>query len=390
MNKTKTSNYFFIVAVLLSSLGQVASDIYLPSMPYIAHDLHSSFTLVQFSLAVFMLGFCLPRIVYGVLSDAFGRRNLTFVGLSIAFLGTFICFSAINMPLLIVGRFLQGFGMAGCVTLAGAMVRDTYDGAVLAKFNSYFAIANVLLMSITPVIGGFIQQYLFWRASFVLILAWSFIALFLFKTNVQETNFHKDITHVRWSSIFNNIKTLFLKKTYLGAVGCIFLSYAGILAWLTLGPILLQHHLHITTVQYGFLCGFGGLSYVIGGFFSSKMVGQLGSRRLIFIGLLFYITAGIVLLLVGAFLHLTWILLVIPVYLYLIGTGMVFPNAYTCALLPFARMAGMAVAVTGTVQILGGFVASSVIAFLPHNASWPMAIVILLSGIFGLAFFRML
>ena len=104
----KKSLAFFSILVLISSLGQITSDMYLPSLPAISHAFSTSHDLVQLTLSFYMVGFCLSQFIYAPLSDGIGRRIPLLFGISLSILGGMVCLSAKTIEILIVGRVLQG------------------------------------------------------------------------------------------------------------------------------------------------------------------------------------------------------------------------------------------------------------------------------------------
>ncbi|MGD9152275.1 MAG: multidrug effflux MFS transporter [Gammaproteobacteria bacterium] len=376
----KSLIHLFLITVFLSALGQIASDIYLPSLPHMVHALHTNTHLVQFTVAAFMLGFCVPRLVYGITSDAFGRKTPLLIGLLICLVGGVICSVSVNVWMVIVGRLLQGLGAAAGVTVTGAIVRDCFEGTDLAKFESYRAATIVTVLSCVPLLGGYIQHYLNWRANFIATLIYTIFVLGLFFL-LPETNKHKDTSHVKPKYIKENAKILLGNKYYRAYGVCIFMSYAGILAWLTLGPILLQNSLHFSSIQFGWAAMVVGVSYVIGALVNGKLVKRFGMHHMLKTANYILITSALILLLFAVLSVLNIYVILIPVALFVMGTGLVFANAYTGALIPFPKMAGFACSILGTLQILGGFIASSAISILPDINQMPLAVIILICAI---------
>ena len=108
--KTYSIKFIFFVTLIFSSLAPISSDLYLPSVPSMAIGLHATITMAQLSIAIFILGICLARLIYGPMSDAFGRKGPIIVGCVICVIGGVICLVAPNIYILIAGRFLQGIG----------------------------------------------------------------------------------------------------------------------------------------------------------------------------------------------------------------------------------------------------------------------------------------
>ena len=366
----KSLKLIFPVILLTYVLGQFASDLYLPSLPIISKALGASISQVQFSISIFMLGFCCSRLFYGPLSDGIGRKSPLVVGLFLCFLGSLICAIATNMDLFLIGRFIQGAGGGAGASLAIAIIRDLVSGKELAKFHSYFAIMNVFVVASAPLVGGYVLYFLNWRANFVLLLLLSIIAL-IAVCCISETNIHKTHKNLHPSSIKKNFITLLSNRYFVGYALCRFATYAGILAWLTTCPVLL-HILGVNAIGIGWLAATAGVAFVIGGYINAKFVIKLGAKKMIYYGLSIAMFAGIVLFIFGVLHMINIISVMFPVLLYMFGASLVSPNAFAGAMNPFPKIAGIAAAVMGAIQIFGGFISSSIIALLPKNTLFPL------------------
>ncbi|MCP4473120.1 MAG: multidrug effflux MFS transporter [Gammaproteobacteria bacterium] len=173
----KSKQTLFTILLLLGSIGQVAADLYLPSLPAISTSLAVSINSVQWSVSAYMWGFALSQLIYGPLSDGIGRKKPLLFGMSLALLGSIICLSAQSIDWLIIGRFTQGIGAGSGVILTRVIMRDIYSGSQLAKFGSYLSVAGVPIMAGAPLMGGIIEHILGWRANFVLLTLYAFISI---------------------------------------------------------------------------------------------------------------------------------------------------------------------------------------------------------------------
>ena len=141
--------------------GTMASDMYVPSLPSIANKLQVSAIAVKWTLSVYLFGFASLQLVYGPLSDGFGRKPIFLLGFAIGILGSFLCAIATNISLLLVGRLIQGMGVGAGATLGRSIVQDLYQGdsEKLSKSISSLMMAFSIAPIIAPVFGGYLQQY---------------------------------------------------------------------------------------------------------------------------------------------------------------------------------------------------------------------------------------
>src|SRR6204780_1033641 len=172
-----------MLAVLgaLSSFGPLSMDIYLPSTPTIAANLHASQSLVQLTLSGCLAGLAVGQLVAGPVSDGLGRKKPLLAGLVAFTVLSVACAVAPDLGALIVFRFLQGMAGAGGVVLSLAIVRDLYTGTELARVLGSLMLVFGLAPVLAPVIGGQILRFTSWRGGFgvlaaiglgVFLLAW--------------------------------------------------------------------------------------------------------------------------------------------------------------------------------------------------------------------------
>lgn len=367
------------------------ADLYLPSLPAISESFAIPINWVQWSVAVFMGGFAFSQLIYGPWSDGIGRKKPLLVGLSLMFLGSIICLTAQSVAWLIIGRFIQGMGAGSGVTLSRTIMRDVFSGSNLAKFASYLSVAGVPIMAGAPLLGGVIQHSLGWRANFGFLALYTLAALLVVLIILPETNLHQDKKHLKWQQLRQNLLTLFKSRLFIGLSVVIFLTYAGILAWLTAGPVLLQIRLGLTPVEFGFVTLITGVSYGVVGLLNGKLVGFYGLRRLMSIGLSSMLCGALLMLLLSIIIKtISLVIIVIPMVIFYGGTGLVFANAYAGVLIPFPQIAGITGSLFGFMQIAGGAVASAILAHLHEKTQQPLALVISIAAIIALTTFLLI
>lgn len=379
--KVKNALLFFIFLFLLSCMGQIASDVYLPALPTIRHIFHVSVHTIQLSVALFMYGFAVSHLVYGPISDGIGRKKPLIFGIVITLIGTLFCEYAHNIMVFLVGRFLQGAGAGAAAALFRSILRDVYSGNRLAKVGSFLGISRVVLLSCSPLIGGYILHFFGWRACFTFLLLYSGLCLIGSLTILKETNKYQHLNKNDIRNILKNIKTLITHRIFMGYTICIMLTFGGILAWLTSLPIILQEVVGLTPIQFGWVSAMAGMFFAVGGFINAMLVERFGLDSMLKIGLGIMLLGGIIMLWFGLLGKINAVVIMIPVVTYIIGSSMIFSNAYAGAFHPFPKMAGTAGAVFGFLQILGGAISSMLMAFAHAYNQIPLSIALIASSL---------
>ncbi|MGD9108251.1 MAG: multidrug effflux MFS transporter [Gammaproteobacteria bacterium] len=377
----KSVKFIFILAVFFATIGGVSSDLYLPSLPAIAHSLHTSISLTQLSVALFMLGLSFSRLIVAIISDAFGRRNPLMISLLICLIGCACCLFATNIYVLLVGRLLQGFGAGGSNILGRVILRDGVPSNLLAKYMSYFSMIGITLMSAAPFIGGYIERYFNWRVSFVILLIYTIAALIVSIFALPETNKFRNTDNLKLSFLKTNLKTLFVEPTFIISALFLAIGYGSLVAWLTAGPVILQKVLLLSPVVFGWCAALIGFCYFLAAFTNSKLVHRFKIYQIQQFGIWCFFVGGIVLLVPILFFHyINLVVFILPLMLAIYGLGLLIPNAYVTGLIPFGKIAGIAAALLAFIQVIGAFVTSTIISLSPDRSQMPVAFILFVGG----------
>lgn len=375
MNSNKL---LFFVLILAVCLTQVASDIYTPSLPAIAINLHTSIDLTQWSLAIYMLGVAVSQLFYGPISEGIGRRAPLIVGLNIMLVGTLICLFSPNIYVLIFGRLIQGCGAGSCAALWRSVFRDVYTGEELSKYASYLVIFVTFIVPAAPLLGGYLQEYIGWRSTFIFMSVYTIVALSSVIYGFRETSQHHHKDRLQLSYIASTFRMFLTHRIFMGITLCSFLAYGAFFAWVTAAPVLLIHILKLTPATFGWITFIGGgTTYIIAGRLNGRWVSRFGMPNMIRFALSVMILSGIMML-IGYFLFgINVYAIVTPILVFYFGSTFLWPNAFATAFSPFGKVAGYAGALYGFMQVFGASVMGGVISYLPDKNQLTLAIVII-------------
>ena len=225
---------------MLTALGPLSMDMYLPSLPDIARVLEAPTARVQLTISSYLIGFAVGQLMYGPLSDRHGRRPVLFAALGLYVTGTLICAATQSIDTLIAARFLQAVGGAGSIVLARAMVRDLYSGVRAARELSLMGSISAFAPIVAPMIGGVLQTAFGWRASFIVMGAAAAIAIFVAHRLLPETLPQRGGEPISLSSMVRGYGAVLRHRGFLAYLGILTISYAGLFAWISGGPVVLQ------------------------------------------------------------------------------------------------------------------------------------------------------
>jgi DHA1 family 2-module integral membrane pump EmrD-like MFS transporter len=384
-NTTRKVSWLFIVSILLIyPLPQVAIDIYLPSWPAMVHTLHASRQLLQLTLTIYVLFLGIAQLIYGPLSDRFGRRPILLVGITVFFISSFLCIFVDSIRLLLILRALQGLGIGCGFTVASAILADVFKGSQLAKMNSYSSMVYSLSLILAPVIGGYLQYYFGWQANFAVMAIYAVFLFALIYFFVHETKQHKTIVLLSVSNISKNYFILLANMRFMAAVTCLILVYGLMITFSIVGPFLLQENLAVSIVHYSQLLMLTGFAYFLGATLNSRLVKGFGIHRLIVFGLMLMSIATSGLLIATLIGWVDVASIIICVCLSFVSLGFVYPNCFAYSL-DISKEKGYASALVGSAILVGVSVISVVIQHYHVNQQFCLSITFLLLTLLSIA-----
>jgi len=375
-----------VVVALLVALGPLATDLYLPSLPAIGAHFGRGSAEVQLTLSVFLAGFAISQLLYGPLSDRFGRKPVILAGLGIFLLASVFCALAWSLEVLLIGRFLQALGGCAGPVLGRAVVRDAWGADRAAKVLAYTATAMALAPALGPVIGGFLQEAFGWRAAFwsLVLFAAALTAVILFR--LPETNRLKNPDAIAPLAIARNFAVLLGHQSYLGFALTVSLSYSGIFAFISGSAFVLIDTLGLSPQAYGFCFGAAVMGYMVGTFSSGRFGQRLGLAALLATGLSLQLLGtglGFLLAVAG---EISVTAIVLPPAIFFMGCGFMLPNAIAGTLRHYPHMAGSASSLMGFLQMTVAAVLGSLVGHLHDGTAIPMMAAMLFCALANLAF----
>ncbi|WP_375496468.1 multidrug effflux MFS transporter [uncultured Nostoc sp.] len=356
---------FTVFLGALSALPPLSIDMGLPAFPTISEALRASSGSVGLTLSLFMLGFALAQLVFGPLSDRFGRRPVLLFGCGLFTLAGAACAVAPSINSLIAWRLVQGAGAGAGMVMTLAIVRDLFEGATARAQLSYVNLVMSVAPMIAPTIGGRVLMVAGWRAIYgTLAIAGLFLVLSI-ALGLSESIGHRDVNAIQPVRLIKNYGRILTNPICLGYAlvnafnfGCMFAYVAG-------SPLVMLNVFGVSTATYGWLFASTAFGIMAGSFLNGRLSirGVLPSR-LLTVGLVTATASAIALVIVsvsGAAQVITLMpLLVINTFC----RGIISPNAMHGAIQPVPESAGVAAAVVGFMQMLAGAVASGLVAFL--------------------------
>lgn len=348
---------FLVWLAGLSVLGFLATDMYLPAFAAIQADLQTPASAVSASLSLFLAGFAAAQLLWGPLSDRYGRKPVLLIGLTIFALGSLGMLWVENAATLLVLRFVQAVGVCAAAVIWQALVTDYYPSQ---KVNRIFAAIMPLVglsPALAPLLGSWLLVHFSWQAIFATLFAITVVLIlpiFWLKPTTKARNNSQD------GLTFTD---LLRSKTYRGNVLIYAACSASFFAWLTGSPFILS--------EMGYSPAVIGLSYVpqtiaflIGGYGCRAALQKWQGKQLLPWLLVLFAVSVIATWAAGFISHVSLVEILIPFCVMAIANGAIYPIVVAQALRPFPHATGRAAALQNTLQLGLCFLASLVVSWL--------------------------
>ncbi|WP_051341543.1 multidrug effflux MFS transporter [Azospirillum halopraeferens] len=346
--------------IAATATGPLALNIFVPSMPGLPAAFDTVPATVQLTLSLFLIGVAFGQLVYGPLSDRFGRRPTLLFGFGLYTVASLACALAPSIGLLVVGRVAQALGGCAGMVIARAIVRDAWGReeatGVLALVIAGMAVAPM----VAPAIGGFLDVWLGWRSGFLLLVAFGGAVWLAAVRLLPET--HRTPTPMPGpSALWAAYRSLLVRPAFLGYALTTAAVTAVFFCFLAGAPFVMVERLGRPPSEYGLFFILLSAGYMAGNLAVSRLSGRLDGDTLVRTGMACTLLGPLMLL---AFLLagvLSPAVLFLPSVLLCFGNGLTLPPAMTAAIGVEPRLAGTASGLLGFLQMGAGAVASTLI-----------------------------
>lgn len=336
-------------------IGPLSMSLFTPAMPELARAFGSTEAAVKMTLSLYFAGFALSQLVCGPLSDGLGRKPVTLAFLSIYVVASLLALLAPNIEVLLLARFIQGVGAAVGVAVSRAIVRDLYTGETSARIMNMIGMILGIGPAFAPTLGGATMELFGWQAIFILMLVLGIVVAIIVKFAMVETVV-RDPSRIRPGALVRSYRTLLGSGYFMGS-GLVIAGTIGTFYTLaTILPFVLMNSVGLTPTQFGLGMLFHSLSFFAGTVVVRPLMARYGAIRLQPVGFAFMALGSMGLAVLLRIYEPDFLLVMIPVAIYVFGATFVMPAMFTASVAPYPHMAGAASALSGFIQMAGGLV----------------------------------
>lgn len=344
--------YLYLLLGALAAFPPLVTDMYLPALPVMTAEFHTSPSAVQMSLAACILGLAVGQLFFGPLSDKWGRKPLLKSAIILFILATVASIFSPTIDILKICRFFQGLGGAGGVVLSRSVATDCYSGRELAKTLAIIGAINGIAPVTAPVIGGLFSESIGWKGIFCILLA---IGVILYAVSIPFRESHPASRRYAgtMTSLFTQAGSLLKKGSYMRYVLIFGMSNAVLFGYISSASFILQNDFGLSELMFGVLFGINSMAIGSGSMLSLKLrqianASHIGCAGMLACSLLqlccYYSGVGF------------WGYEIL-IFVMLFSVGMVFTSSTTLAMTEGKSMIGWASAIVGaTGFFFGGIV----------------------------------
>jgi DHA1 family bicyclomycin/chloramphenicol resistance-like MFS transporter len=374
---------WIMLLALLTALGPLSIDMYLPALPQMAHDFGVSTQMVANTLPAYFFGLAVGQLVYGPLSDRIGRKKPLYFGLALYAVASLFCVLATNEWGLIAARILQALGGCVGVVMARAAIRDRLDVQGSAQAFSSMMIVMGLAPILAPMIGAWILIWFPWQAIFIALsivgaICWLCVHFFFKETLAIDKRLKLSPYQVvtLYGAIFKDAS--FRLPMF---AGC--LTGAALFCYISSAPAVFMDQYGLNQQEFAYAFGLNAFGIMLMSSLNKHLTSRVEITKRLKAGSLVQVTGAIIVFIAGLIPAAPLWLVMLGLFLAISGIGLTGPNAMALAMSKQGARAGTASAIMGSMQFACGLLGGVLLNFLIWSASLNMGVMMVLFTLSG-------
>lgn len=350
--------YVFLMVFLgaLSAFGPFITDFYLPTLPSLASVFSTTPSMVQLGLTASMFGIAAGQLLFGPVSDKYGRRPLLVTSLLLFSLSTVAIIFSPSIEFFNICRFLQGLGGSGGIVMSRSVATDCYSGRELAKTLAIVGAINGIAPVVAPLVGGMVANSVGWRGIFLILLVIGFgllVCCSRFRESLPRENRVKGST-LKVVGGFIKVLRLPLFSIYMAVFG---LAYGVLFAYISSATFIMQEHFGFSEIQFSIIFAVNSIGTAIGSGLTMRFRKMQNAAL--------FSTAGMsvftLLQLVATFMSGSFVVYETVTFLMMFSLGFIFPSVTTLAMTEGKSAIGAASAILGSIGFVFGGIVSPLV-----------------------------
>ena len=348
-----------MLLALLLGLQPVTTDLYLPALPALTQGFGASMVQAQLTLTALLLAFGTSQLVWGPLSDQWGRRPVLLGGIAAYTVAAVAATLAPNIEALIAVRTLQGIAMGACVMAARAVIRDLYEPVQGAKVMSQALSGLGLIACACVPVGGFLTDHWGWRWALTSLIVFATVTGILIYLTFEESLLQRNPHAFQPKNLWAALKRIGRHPTFHAYSALSTASFAGLFTFLATSSFVFTQSMGLSKTVYGLLMFSMSLSYIIGTFICRWLLLRISVQTCVFRASLVSLFSGVLMIIMAYWgSEQEWFgawAVMVPMNIFLLAHGVHQPCGQSGCIGPFPEMAGTASALNGFSMTLVAF-----------------------------------
>ncbi|NWA40120.1 MFS transporter [Pseudomonas reactans] len=369
---------FWLMTMTLLSVFPL--DVVLPSFPALAEHFSTSTTQIARSVSLFAIGFSCSMLLIGPLSDRIGRKKLLLASMAVAIMGAAGCLTATNTPQFLFFRVIQAIGCGGFI-LSQALVQDLFFGREQERLRIAMVTAGGIFISISPLMGAWLQLHGGWQASFYVFIALCAVTLIM-----AHRLLHGGVPQAAPShqSLFKAYAKVFANRHFASYATISAITFSCHFSFIVVSPLIFMDQLQLSPHEYSLTLLLYGAAYVLGGVSAGFLHKRLPAATQMAIGLVLIAISGVVMLFLAYQFGLSTLTVLMPMLLCTAGTTITRPISNSKAMSLFPDNAGTAASAVAAELFIAGGLISAFISTFAHHLSTALGLCFLILSIIAL------
>lgn len=377
-NQQRYSLGWIALLSLISAFSALSTDMYLPALPDMAAQYQVSTHALGNTLGAYFLGLAFGQLIYGPLSDRFGRRPPLFFGLIIYIIASFCCAIAASHGEFLIYRVLQALGGCAGVVIARAAIRDALSLKESAQALSTMMIVMSLAPIIAPSMGAVLIGYFAWTSIFYFLTLIGMVTLALVHLFFKETLVPEKRVNVSVVSTLKSYGGLLLDRRFSIPLLSGSLFYSLIYAYLAMSPDIFINIIGMSESNFSLVFGAMAFSLMIFSFVNNRLLKRFPLKSLLLVGCLIQTIGVVIVSLCALPAEIPVFTLLLGIFIVIGGLGFTGPNVVAMVMQSQSQNIGLASAMVGSVQFLYGFIVTSICAALPFSSLMNMIVMMVM------------
>ncbi len=318
------------ILLLLVSFASVSAVLFTPALPEISRDLGITTSQAQLTISLFLIGFALGSLPYGPISNRYGRKTATYIGLTLAMLGSLLIALSHDYQLFLLGRFLTALGSSVGMKIAFTMIGDVYDGPAATKKISYMMLSFAIGPGAAIAIGGFLTTHFGWNSCFYFLIGYSLFMVFM-TSLLPETIKERDMEALNFAKIKIGYLAKFKNKKLVTAALLMGGATSFVYLFASEAPFIAINQIGLSEESYGYLNFIPPIGMIAGTFLTNGLA-RRETLSVLLIGITISLGAAALMLALFLLGYLNRWTLFIPMPFLYIGLSLIYSNASATAL----------------------------------------------------------